>query len=126
MVDDIVFAAMSGKELAMTQRFFAGWVSQHATGDPILDAALLCRNAFAIASLKRRGLYERNGEMDSMNRDFISALGKRSEKAFMDMEALLQNAKPDLSAAEFRLLLSTYLDMVLSLMRERTGFEDLR
>ena len=126
IVDDIVFEAMSQKELAMTQQFFAGWVTERPTGDSMLDAALLCRNAFAVASLKRRKLYERNGEMDKRNSRFVSALGKKSEKTFEELETLLENAKPGLSQTQFRRLLSTYLEKVLGLMRERKGFEDLR
>ncbi len=126
IVDDIVFQAMSQKELAMTQRFFAGWVSERPTGDPILDAALLCRNAFAVASLKRRKLYELNGDMDTRNSEFISTLGEKSEKTYKELETLLLNAKSGLSETQFRRLLSSYLEKVLSLMREWKGFEDLR
>ncbi len=126
MVDDIVFEAMSQKELAMTQEFFAGWVSERPTGNPVLDAALLCRNAFAVASLKRRNLYESKSDMDEKSRRFVSALGERFEKAFVELETILEKTKPDLSESQFRRTLASYLETVLSLMRERGELEDLR
>jgi hypothetical protein len=126
IVGDLVFRVLSDKELEMARRFFPEWVTERATGDPVLDAAILCRNAFAVASLTRRNLYDRNGDMDKRNREFISALGKNAEDGFRDLESILRNAKGNLSASEFRRLVASYVGRVLSLMRDKEGLEDLR
>ena len=56
LVDDIVFEVMDEKEHGMVKHFFAEWISDRPSGDPVTDATLLCRNAFAVASLRRRKL----------------------------------------------------------------------
>jgi hypothetical protein len=126
MVDDIVFASMSGRDLKLAQRFFADWVSEKPTGDTVVDAVLLVRNAFAIASLKRRGLTEGLDGMLSRNDSFLSFYGKEGHEEFDRVESFLEKAKPDWSASEFRRALDTYIDMILGLMKERRGLQDLR
>jgi hypothetical protein len=126
LVDDIVFAVMGEKEREMAKRFFSEWVSDRPSGDPVLDAGLLNRNAFAIASLKRRSLFEKGSEMYYRNESFLSALGEKSEPEFAWVEEFLENAKPEWDSAKFREALATYFDRILSLMRSSTKLDDLR
>jgi hypothetical protein len=126
MVDDIVFAVMGDKEREMTKRFFAEWVSDRPTGDPVTDAGLLCRNAFAVASLKRRSLFEKGSEMFYRNESFVAALGAKSEQDFDWIEGLLEKASPEWGADKFREALESYFDRILSIMRSSSKLDDLR
>jgi hypothetical protein len=126
LVDDIVFAVMEEKELEMTRKFFAEWVSDRPSGDPVTDAALLSRNAFAVASLKRRRLYLQDSEMHYRNQSFLSSLGQVSEQEFQWMESFLEGAKSDWNRAEFREALEEYFDRILTLMRSSSKLNDLR
>ena len=62
---------------------------QQPYGGPGAHAALLCRNSFAIASLKRRKLFEEKGEMYFRNKALLAALGDPSEKEFNWIEKFL-------------------------------------
>jgi hypothetical protein len=126
LVDDIVFAVMDQKELEMAKRFFSEWVSDRPSGDPVLDAALLSRNAFAIASLKRRNLFDRGDEMYYRNKGFVTALGQRSEKDFEWIETFLETSKADWGREQFRGSVESYFDAILSLMRSSATLDDLR
>jgi hypothetical protein len=77
LVDDLVFKIFrSGREIKMAKRFFTDWISERPTGDHLLDVASLVRNAFAIASLKRRNLLDDDIEdITSRNRKFLSLSG---------------------------------------------------
>jgi len=125
LVDDIVFAVMDQKEQTLTKRFFSEWVSDRPSGDPVLDAALLSRNAFAIASLRRRGLMESKNEMDFKNQGFLTALG-RADKDFQWVETFLENAKYEWSREEFSQAVLDYFETILSLMRSAAKLDDLR
>jgi hypothetical protein len=94
LADDIVFAVMDEKELEVTKRFFAGWVSDKPTGDPVLDAALMARNAFAVASLKRRDLFDQNVEMQHRIKGFVTALGQHAEADHDWLEGFLKSSWP--------------------------------
>jgi hypothetical protein len=126
IVDDIVFELMSEKEVKMAQRFFASWVTPRPSGNPVLDASSLVRNAFAVASLKRRGLYQPGSEMDRANSGFLEAMGERARAKFEEIETFLEKAKADDDERTFKLELHHYLQLVLSAARERKEFEDLR
>lgn len=126
LVDDVVFAVMEGKELEVAKRFFSEWVSDRPSGDPVMDAALLCRNAFAIASLKRRHLLEKESEVYYRNAGFLSAMGDFSESEFEWLEEFLESAKNEWSEREFEDEMEEYLDRVLSLMRPESKLADLR
>jgi len=125
LVDDIVFAVMDQKEQTLTKRFFSEWVSDKPSGDPVLDAALLSRNAFAIASLRRRGLMESKNEMDFKNQGFLTALG-RADKDFQWVETFLENAKYEWNREEFSQAVLDYFETILSLMRSAAKLDDLR
>jgi len=126
LVDDIVFAVMEEKEIDMAKRFFSEWVSERPTGDPVLDAAMLSRNAFAVASLKRRKLFEAGGDMFFKNRGFVTALGQRSELEFEWIEGFLEGSRAEWDNTEFRSSIEEYFDRILSLMRSSSRLEDLR
>ena len=126
IVDDIVFAVMAEKERDMARRFFAEWVSDRPSGDPITDASLLSRNAFAVASLKRRNLFDRDSEMYHRNQALLSALGPKLEQEFEWMESFLEGADSEWSKAKFREALEGYFDRILSLMRSSSKLDDLR
>ena len=128
LVDDIVFNILqSDRDLKQVQKFFFEWVSERPTGDPRLDAALLTRNAFAVASLGRRNLYDQQGEMAAKNKRFLTLYGDNAEEAFHAVERRLEEARTDLDATEFRRTLREYLDTMVSLMRRSQGaLEELR
>lgn len=126
LVDDIVFAVMAEKEREMAKNFFAEWVTDRPSGDPVTDAGLLSRNAFAVASLKRRNLFEKGSEMYYRNQALLSALGPRSEQEFEWMEEFLEKARVDLETPRFKEALEAYFDRMLSLMRSSSRLDDLR
>ena len=126
LVDDIVFAVMEGKERELTKKFFAEWVTDRPSGDPVTDAALLSRNAFAVASLKRRNLLEKDSEMFYRNQAMLSTLGPVSEEEFTWMEGFLEAAKSDWDKERFREELENYFDRIISLMRASARLNDLR
>lgn len=126
LVDDIVFAVMGEKEREMAGKFFSEWVTDRPSGEPVTDAGLLSRNAFAIASLKRRNMFERGSEMFYRNQALLSALGSRSEQEFEWVESFLEKAKPEWDTEEFRKALEEYFDRILSLMRSYPKLDDLR
>ena len=126
LVDDIVFAVMEDKELEMAKRFFSEWVSDRPSGDPVTDAGLLSRNAFAIASLKRRKLFEEKSEMYYKNQALISALGPKAEEEFEWIESFLEGAKSEWGRMKFRQELEGYFDRILSIMRASSKLDDLR
>jgi len=126
LVDDIVFDVMGGRELEAAQRFFGEWISDRPSGDPVVDTTLLCRNSFAIASLKRRKLFDPKGEMYYRNKAFLSALGDTAEKDFDWLESFLERSDPDLKRKDFREALELYFDRLISLMRGEAKMHDLR
>lgn len=126
LVDDVVFDVMAEKEREVSRRFFAEWVSDRRSGDPVTDASLLCRNAFAVASLKRRGLFERGSEMFYRSEALLSALGPPADREFAWVEDFLEKARPEWDSERFREALEVYFDRILTMMRSSTKLEDLR
>ena len=133
LVDDIVFEVMAGKERDMAKRFFAEWISDRPSGDPVTDASLLCRNAFAVASIRRRKLAEwhakgnqEDAEIYFRNKSLLDALGHHADAEFSWLEDFLEKSKPGQSEAEFRESLGAYFDRMLSLMRSSSKLDDLR
>ncbi len=126
IVDDIVFKAMTEKERGLAQKFFAGWVSERRTGDPTADAALLARNAFAVASLTRRGLLADDGDMSARNKMFLSQMGEDKAQKFKSIKEFLEEASAKWNEEEFRTALYGYLDDLLSLMRDDGKLDSLK
>lgn len=126
LVDDVVFAVMDEKEQEMAKRFFSEWVSDRPSGDPVLDAALLSRNAFAMASLRRRSLLDEDGDMVYRNKGFLSALGQHAEAEFDWLEGFLEKSRHDWGKEQFRVAIEEYFDRILSLMRSSSRLSDMR
>ncbi|HME19489.1 MAG TPA: DUF5781 family protein [Nitrososphaerales archaeon] len=126
LVDDLVFDVLQEREQDTVKRFFSEWVSEKPSGDPALDAALLCRNAFATASLKRRNLYDEVADMRYKNDDFLSTLGDNAAAEFDWIERFLERASAAWSEEEYRQALVEYFEKVLSLMRSSAKMHDLR
>ena len=133
LVDDIVFAVMGDKELGTTTKFFSEWVTDRPSGDPVADAALVSRNAFAVASLRRRELLDLSpggspieSEIYYKNKSLLGSLGPQAEEEFNRIEKFLEESKADWNEREFRSALGAYFDMVLGLMRATSKLDDLR
>ena len=126
LVDDVVFSVMEVRELEMARKFFSEWVSDRPSGDPVLDAGLLCRNAFAVASLRRRKLFEEKGDMYYRNGGFLEAMGHRADDDFTWIEEFLEKSSPDWDREKFKEALEAYFDRMLSLMRGASRLDDLR
>jgi len=94
--------------------------------DLVTDVGSIARNAFAIASLKRRGLYPEESEMKRRNDRFLSSLGEQVQSRFGKLEETLERAKAESGELEFRGYLASYFDQVISLMRETPQLRDLR
>jgi hypothetical protein len=126
IVDDVVFAVMDDKEHETAKRFFSEWVSERPTGDPVADAASLCRNAFAIASLNRRGMNDPEGEMSMRSRSFVDSLGGSGEGEFRWLESFLEKANAEWDDGEFDVAIREYFERLLYLMRATSSLRDLR
>ena len=126
LVDDIVFAVMDENEQETAKRFFAEWVSEKPSGDPVLDAALLTRNAFAVASLKRRNIYDRNGDMCYRNKGYISSMGKSAEEDFDWLEGFLETSRSEWDRGQLLTAIDAYFEKILGMMRSSARMADLR
>jgi hypothetical protein len=126
LVDDIVFDVMQEREQETTKRFFTEWVSERPSNDPVLNAAMICRNAFATASLKRRSLFEPGSEMDLRNKKFISILGGETRREFDWLEEFLEDSRSDWDEREYRAAMGEYFERMISIMRSSSRFHDLR
>jgi len=126
LVDDVVFDVMQDREQEMAKKFFSEWVSEKPSGDPVLDAALLCRNAFAVASLRRRSLFDADGDMHYRNQEFLSAMGEHARGDFEWIEGFLEKANPRWTEVDYRRSLEEYFERMLSVMRASSRMHDLR
>ena len=126
IVDDLVFDVLLEREQETVKRFFSEWVSEKPSGDPVLDAALMCRNAFATASLKRRNLFDDVADMHYKNDEFLSTLGEHAEADFDWIEEFLERANPAWDGVECRKAVVEYFERILSVMRSASGMHDLR
>ncbi len=130
IVDDIVFAVMDDAEKSRTRTFFAGWLAEQASGYALEDAAALARNAFAIASLKRHGLFDGKDPGDrglvERSRAVAKALGKGAQERYDSIEEFLVKADAGWNEEAFQDKLVQYLDLLVELLREREQMEDLR
>ena len=130
LVDDLVFELLnSEKETKLVQEFFLTWMSDLPTGNHIVDASLLTRNAFAIASLKRRNIFLNvDKEMERRNEKFLSFYKiddtdtNNSEK-FIKLETFLItiNLKND---SDFKNILLQYFELLLNLLQPKDIFLD--
>ncbi len=126
IVDDIVFRVIDERMVDAVRSFFQQWVTDKTTGDPVSDAAILCRNAFAIASLKRRNLIDDNDFVLKVNKRFIEKLGGNAKREFEWIERFLENAKSSENEEEFAGMLESYFERIIGLMRTAPWIEDLK
>lgn len=129
MVDDIVFAAMLESERRQTQGFFSGWLTESPSGYALVDASALVRNAFALASLKRHGLFNEDEPdvkaLAERSRRLVNQLKGAKEK-YDAIERFLIEADPKWDEETFHNKLVTYLDLLVALLRENDQMKDLR
>lgn len=130
IVDDIVFAAMEESERRQAQRFFSGWLTESPSGYALVDASALARNAFAVASLKRQNLLNEDEpqakEMAARGRMLVKRLGKSAQEKYDAIEEFLVKADPNWDEEAFHNELVYYLDLLVTLLREKDQMEDLR
>jgi hypothetical protein len=121
---------MEESERRQAQRFFSGWLTEAASGYPLVDSAALARNAFALASLKRHKLLDERepnaGEMAARGRMLVNALGRDAQAKYDAIEEFLVNADVGWDEETFHNKLTLYLDMLVDLLREKDQMEDLR
>jgi hypothetical protein len=130
IVDDIVFDVMDDVEKARAKVFFQGWLTDKPSGYPLVDAAALARNAFAIASLKRRGLFDERDPGDraltARSVKLAKGLGRDSHEKYALIEKFLVEADPDWEKKTFRNKLGEYLDFLVELLLEEGQMDDLK
>ena len=130
MVDDIVFAAMEESERRQAQRFFSGWLTEAPSGYSLADASALSRNAFAMASLKRHGLMNEDEpnakEMVARSNALVRQLGKSAQGKYEALEDFLVKADVGWDEETFHNKLVEFLDLLVTLLKEKDQLEDLR
>lgn len=126
--DDVsfkVFMADSGPfDERSIQEFMVNWVKPEGveTLDGVegrwVNAAILVSNAFAVASLERRGLLEGvKGEMAARNQPFLRRVGEPLAGSFESLLEVLTNLREDLDQTEFRDLAANFLSDFVRLVR---------
>jgi hypothetical protein len=126
IVDDIVFDVMNDKEKRVARKFFASWITTRAEGDSLYDASSLVRNAFAIASLRRRNLFDPLGEMARSNEEFLSGVPRDMRERQYELIDFFEKFNSNSPRGEFAAELARFFDMLLAILRERSQFEDMR
>ncbi len=130
IVDDIVFAVMLESERTQARRFFSGWLTDQPSGYALVDAAALARNAFAIASLKRHGLFDEEEpqakEMAARSRMLVKQLGESAKERYDSIEEFLTKADASWDEETFHDRLVHFLDLLVALLREKDQMKDMR
>lgn len=128
IVDDIVFQLMNNKrERKLIQNFFVTWMSDQPTGNALLDASLLARNAFALASLKRRNIFSDVAEqMNNKNKQFLSFYTHADKMKFEAFENFLIQFQLD-NSNDFEAELMEYSELLINFLRPNNeSLETLR
>jgi hypothetical protein len=130
MADDIVFDVMEDVEKARAKSFFKGWFTHKPTGYPLVDASALTRNAFALASLKRRGLIDQadssDRELSARSTELAKGLGRGALERYISVEKFLTEADIHWDEETFHCKLVEYLDLLVELLREDGQLNDLK
>ena len=121
IVDDIVFQLMDNeRERKLIQNFFVTWMSDEPTGNNLIDASLLARNAFALASLKRRNLLSESSELSklmiSKNRQFLSFYKYANKQKYEAYEEFLTKFELN-DDGDFASVLIEYFELSMNLLR---------
>ena len=131
IVDDIVFQLMDNeRERKLIQNFFVTWMSDEPTGNNLIDASLLARNAFALASLKRRNLLSESSELSklmiSKNRQFLSFYKYANKQKYETYEEFLTKFELN-NDGDFASVLIEYFELLMNLLRpDSKSLETLR
>jgi len=130
IVDDIVFDAMEESERILAVGFFSGWITDSPSGYPLVDCSAVARNAFASASLKRRGLLKKDDpraeQITARSKMLGEKLGRNAQEGYEAIESFLVGADPKWDDKTFRDSLVEYLDLLVALLREKDQMADLR
>ncbi|MDG6934440.1 MAG: hypothetical protein JRN68_07050 [Nitrososphaerota archaeon] len=126
IVDDIVFDVMNDREKKLVQKFFESWITNRPTGDPIYDASSLVRNAFAISSLKRRNMLDPQGHMARSNEEFLAGVSRGLRSRQNELISFFENFNPNLIKRDFMAELARFFDLLLTIVREKPQFEDMK
>ena len=131
IVDDIVFQLMNNeRERKLIQNFFVTWMSDEPTGNNLIDASLLARNAFALASLKRRNFLNDSSELSqlmiSKNRQFLSFYKYANKEKYELFEEFLTRFELN-NESDFASVLIEYFELLMNLLRpDNKSLETLR
>jgi hypothetical protein len=130
IVDDIVFHVMDDVEKARAKMFFQGWLTAKPSGYPLVDAAALARNAFAIASLKRRVLFDEKNPGDraltARSVELAKGLGRDSHEKYALIEKFLVEADVGWNKETFHNKFVEYLDILVEMLLEEGYMDDLK
>src|SRR3989442_11248637 len=87
--------------------------------DPAMDswinASIMTHNARAIAQMARHRVEDLGGRAEQANKRFLSQISPRVAGRFEYFRNLLQNLREDMTAEEYRALLTDYLRQFLEL-----------
>ncbi|MCH2396588.1 MAG: DUF5781 family protein [Nitrososphaerales archaeon] len=131
IVDDIVFQLMDNeRERKLIQNFFVTWMSDEPTGNNLIDASLLARNAFALASLKRRNFLDESSQLSqlmiSKNRQFLSFYKYANKEKYELFESFLIRFELN-NEGDFASVLIEYFELLMNLLRpDNKSLETLR
>lgn len=130
VVDDIVFAAMTESEKMQAKSFFSGWLTEAPSGQQLVDASALARNAFALASIRRHGLLVGDDPevrtMVERSRKLLEPLGKSTKEEYDEIEEFLVKARADWDEETFHDEMVRFLDLLVALLRENDQTQELR
>jgi len=122
--DDISFKVLRNTPILASDqmtRFLQDWVkdepvkSRDAVMDSWINASIMTHNARAIAQMARHRVEDLGGRAEQANKRFLSQISPRVAGRFEYFRNLLQNLREDMTAEEYRALLTDYLRQFLEL-----------
>src|SRR2546425_8690234 len=122
--DDISFKVLRNTPIMTSNqmtRFLQDWVkdepakSRDAVMDSWINASIMTHNARAIAQMARHRVEDIDSRAGQANKRFLSQISPRVAGRFEDFRNLLQNLREDMTAEEYRALLTDYLRQFLEL-----------
>ena len=105
-------------------------MSDEPTGNNLIDASLLARNAFALASLKRRNFLDESSQLSqlmiSKNRQFLSFYKYANKEKYELFEGFLIRFELN-NEGDFASVLIEYFELLMNLLRpDSKSLETLR
>ena len=122
--DDISFKVLRNTPIMESNqmtRFLQDWVKDEPTKtrDPAMDdwvnASIMTHNARAIAQMARHKVEDIDGRAEQANKRFLSQISPRVSGRFEYFRNLLENLREDMTAEEYRRLLTDYLQQFLDI-----------